>query len=194
MMRCDPLCALVVGVVLLLLVVWSRRRYRSGKSLPAATKPPRATRDPKPFAGLTLRHPLSCQITPRMPGNRTCSWSSAPNFLAKAHRRSSRLWGMSSQSLRPGRKKDSCPGRVAPSLRARPSSCPALPSKVSVTDHGVCCQFSADSESSRQRGGSKQGVHDLVSSYIVCISRTTRMPCQQRSVASKTSLTRHTPA
>jgi hypothetical protein len=61
-----------------------------------------------------------------------------------------------------------------------------------VTDHRVCCQCSADSESRRQRGGRKQGAHDLVSSYLVCISRTQRLPYQQRSVASKTSLTRHT--
>ena len=54
-MRSDPLCALVVGIVLMLLVVLSRRRCRSGKSIPAATKPPRATRDPKPFAGFTRK-------------------------------------------------------------------------------------------------------------------------------------------
>jgi transposase-like protein len=55
MMRSDPICALVVGVVLMLLVVWSRRRCRSGKSIPAATKPPRATREPTPFAGFTRK-------------------------------------------------------------------------------------------------------------------------------------------
>jgi IS1 family transposase len=54
-MRCDPICALVVGVVLILLVVLSCRRCRSGKSLPAVTKPPRATREPKPFAGITRK-------------------------------------------------------------------------------------------------------------------------------------------
>jgi transposase-like protein/IS1 family transposase len=52
-MRSAPIGALVVGVVLMLLVVLSLRQCRSGKSLPAATKPQRATRDPKPFAGLT---------------------------------------------------------------------------------------------------------------------------------------------
>jgi hypothetical protein len=52
-MRLDPICALVVGIVVILLVVLSHRLCRSGKSTPAATKPPRATRDPKPFAGLT---------------------------------------------------------------------------------------------------------------------------------------------
>ena len=55
LMRSDPLCALVVGVVLMLLVVVSRRRCRSGKSISAATKPPRATHDPKPFAGFTRK-------------------------------------------------------------------------------------------------------------------------------------------
>src|SRR5919198_1903737 len=53
MRRSDPICALVVGVVLMLLVVWSRRLCRSGKATPAATKPPRGTREPKPFAGCT---------------------------------------------------------------------------------------------------------------------------------------------
>jgi hypothetical protein len=51
-MRCDPMCALVAGIVLMLLVVWSRRLCRSGTSAPAAT-PPRATRAPKAFAGFT---------------------------------------------------------------------------------------------------------------------------------------------
>ena len=54
-MRSDPICALVVGIVLILLVVLSRQLCRSGKSTPAATKPPRATREPKPFAGLTRK-------------------------------------------------------------------------------------------------------------------------------------------
>lgn len=59
-MRCDPLWALVVGVVLMLLVVWSRRLCRSGKSAPAAAKPPRATREPKAFAGFT--RPPDCLL------------------------------------------------------------------------------------------------------------------------------------
>jgi transposase-like protein len=54
-MRSDPIFALVVGVVLVLLVVLSRRRCRSGKSIPAATKPPRTTGEPKPFAGFTRK-------------------------------------------------------------------------------------------------------------------------------------------
>jgi hypothetical protein len=54
-MQSDPIGALVVGVVLLLLVVLSRRLCRSGKATPAATKPPRATRKPKPFAGFTRK-------------------------------------------------------------------------------------------------------------------------------------------
>jgi IS1 family transposase/transposase-like protein len=53
-MRSDPICALVVGV-LILLVVLSRRLCRSGTATPAATKPPRATREPKPFAGFTRK-------------------------------------------------------------------------------------------------------------------------------------------
>jgi len=39
----------------MLLVALSRRRCRSGKTTPAATQPPRATRDPKPFAGFTRK-------------------------------------------------------------------------------------------------------------------------------------------
>ena len=54
-MRSDPLCALVVGVVLMLLVVLSRWLCRGGKTLPVATTPPRATRDPKPLAGFTRK-------------------------------------------------------------------------------------------------------------------------------------------
>ena len=54
-MRSDPIVALIVGVVLIVLVVLSRRLCRRGKRTPAATKPPRATREPKPFAGLTRK-------------------------------------------------------------------------------------------------------------------------------------------
>jgi transposase-like protein len=55
MMRSDLAFSLVVGVLLILLVVLPRRRCRSGKITPVATKPPRAKRDPKPFAGLTRK-------------------------------------------------------------------------------------------------------------------------------------------
>src|SRR5215510_5675603 len=54
-MRSDLVFALVVGVLLMLLISLSRRLCRSGKATPAATKLPRATRDPKPFAGLTRK-------------------------------------------------------------------------------------------------------------------------------------------
>jgi hypothetical protein len=52
-MRCEPIVALIVGVVLILLVIWSRRLCRRGKCTSTATKPPRAPREPKPFAGFT---------------------------------------------------------------------------------------------------------------------------------------------
>jgi hypothetical protein len=55
MMRSDLACALVVGVLLMLLVVLSRRLCRGGTTTPVATKPPRAIRDPKPFAGFTRK-------------------------------------------------------------------------------------------------------------------------------------------
>jgi hypothetical protein len=48
-MQSNPIFALV----LMVLVVLSRRLCRRGKSTPAAPKPPRATRQPKPFAGFT---------------------------------------------------------------------------------------------------------------------------------------------
>jgi hypothetical protein len=54
-MRSDPIFALIVGVVLILLVVLSRWLCHSGKSTPAATKPPRATHEPKPFEGFTRK-------------------------------------------------------------------------------------------------------------------------------------------
>ena len=55
MMRSDLACALVVGVVLMLLVILSRRLSRGSKATPVAVKPPRTTRDPKPFAGFTRK-------------------------------------------------------------------------------------------------------------------------------------------
>jgi hypothetical protein len=55
MRRSDLAFSLVVGVLLMLLVVLSRRLCLGGKTTPAATKPPRAKRAPKPFAGLTCK-------------------------------------------------------------------------------------------------------------------------------------------
>jgi hypothetical protein len=52
-MQSEPIFALIVGVVLMVLVVLSRQRCRRGKSTPATPKPPRAPREPKPFAGFT---------------------------------------------------------------------------------------------------------------------------------------------
>src|SRR5512132_1903518 len=55
MMQSDLAFSLVVDVVLILLVVLSHWLWRGGKATAAATKPPRAKRAPKPFAGLTRR-------------------------------------------------------------------------------------------------------------------------------------------
>jgi IS1 family transposase/transposase-like protein len=55
MMRSDLAFSLVVGAILILLVVLSRQLCRGGKATPVAAKPPRATRDPKPFAGFTRK-------------------------------------------------------------------------------------------------------------------------------------------
>jgi hypothetical protein len=51
MMQSDPLCAFVVGVTLILLVVLSHWHGRGAKAPPVVTKPLRAKRAPKPFAG-----------------------------------------------------------------------------------------------------------------------------------------------
>jgi hypothetical protein len=55
MMQSDLAFSLVAAVVLMLLVALSRWLWRGGKAVPAATKLPRAQRDPKPFAGLTQK-------------------------------------------------------------------------------------------------------------------------------------------
>jgi hypothetical protein len=75
MMRSDLVFTLVVGVVLILLVALSRRLYRGDKATSVVTKPPRAKRDPKPFAGLT-RKP-DCPVCEQEAGVQPSS--SAPN-------------------------------------------------------------------------------------------------------------------
>jgi IS1 family transposase len=55
MMQSDLAFALVVSVVLMLLVVLSRRLCRGGKATPFAAQSPRAKRDPQPFAGFTRK-------------------------------------------------------------------------------------------------------------------------------------------
>jgi IS1 family transposase/transposase-like protein len=75
MMQSDSICALVVGVVLILLIVLSRQRCRHGKSTPTAPKPPRATRDPKAFAGFT--HKPDCPACTQEAGLQPSA--SAPN-------------------------------------------------------------------------------------------------------------------
>ena len=80
MMRSDLVFALVVGVVLILLVGLSRRLCRSGKATPAVAKPPRAKRDPKPFAGLT--HTPDCPACEQEAGVQPSA--SAPTHLHPA--------------------------------------------------------------------------------------------------------------
>jgi IS1 family transposase/transposase-like protein len=55
MMQSDLAVSLAAGVLFTLLVLLPRWLCRRGKPTPAATKPPRATRDPKPFAGFTRK-------------------------------------------------------------------------------------------------------------------------------------------
>ena len=55
MMQSDLAFSLVVGAILMLLVVLSRQLCRGGKATPVATKPLRAKRAPKPFAGFTRK-------------------------------------------------------------------------------------------------------------------------------------------
>jgi len=57
-MPSDPICALIVGVVLIVLGILSRGLCRRSQNTPAAPQSPRATRDPKPFAGFT--HKPAC--------------------------------------------------------------------------------------------------------------------------------------
>ena len=57
MMQSDLAFYLVAGVLLILWVLLVRWTWRGGKTAPAATKPPRVKRNPKPFVGLT-RQPL----------------------------------------------------------------------------------------------------------------------------------------
>jgi hypothetical protein len=59
-MRCDPIDIFVVGVALIWLVVLSHWHCRGVKATPVVTKPPRAKRDPKPFAGFI--HKPDCPL------------------------------------------------------------------------------------------------------------------------------------
>jgi IS1 family transposase/transposase-like protein len=59
-MRCDPIYIFVVGVALIWLVVLSHWHCRGAKATPVVTKPPRAKRDPKPFAGFI--HKPDCPL------------------------------------------------------------------------------------------------------------------------------------
>jgi hypothetical protein len=54
MMPSDLLLSVVTGVFLILLLLLTRWRWRRGQTVTATTTP-RATRDPKPFAGLTRK-------------------------------------------------------------------------------------------------------------------------------------------
>jgi hypothetical protein len=59
-MRCNLILIIVVGVALIWLVVLSRWHCRSAKATPVVSKPPRAKRDPKPFAGFI--HKPECPL------------------------------------------------------------------------------------------------------------------------------------
>jgi transposase-like protein len=60
MMQSDPMFALAVGVVCMLLIMLSCQRCAGAKATPVSTKPPRAKRDPKPFAGFI--HKPDCPL------------------------------------------------------------------------------------------------------------------------------------
>jgi transposase-like protein len=75
MMLSDLAFYLVVGAALMLLVVLSRWRCRGSKATAVVTKPPRAKRDPKPFAGPT-RKP-DCPVCEQAAGVQPSA--SAPN-------------------------------------------------------------------------------------------------------------------
>jgi transposase-like protein/IS1 family transposase len=76
MMQSDLALSLVADVVLILLVVLSHWLWRSGKAAAAATKTPRAKRDPKPFAGL-IRKP-DCPACAQEAGLHPSAAPSAP--------------------------------------------------------------------------------------------------------------------
>jgi hypothetical protein len=78
--------------------------------------------------------------------------------------------------------------RVPGELASRPQACQGI-----VTDPWVCCQFSAGIRVQQDEGREEARRAGPLSSCLVRISLTQRLPCQQRSVASETSLTRHTP-
>ena len=72
-MQSDLVCALVVGVVLIVLVVLARWRCRGGKATPVVTTPPRTQRAPKPFAGYTRKPACewceqAAESSPQLPG------------------------------------------------------------------------------------------------------------------------------
>src|SRR4029434_10594406 len=82
MMRSDLACALVVGVFLWLLVVLSCRLSRRGKATPAGTKPPSATRDPKPFVALTRKPECpACEREAGIPPSAAAPHAPPPRML-----------------------------------------------------------------------------------------------------------------
>jgi hypothetical protein len=60
MMQSDLVVYLVAGFLLILLFLLPCWFWHRGQTRPAATKPPRTTREPKPFAGLT--HKPECEL------------------------------------------------------------------------------------------------------------------------------------
>src|SRR5215831_15110939 len=77
MMPSDLAFSLVAAVVLMLSVALSRWLWRGGKAVPAATKLPRAQRNPKPFAGLTQK-PDGPACEPAAGGHPLAAAPSAP--------------------------------------------------------------------------------------------------------------------
>jgi IS1 family transposase/transposase-like protein len=87
-MRSDLAFALVVGVILIVLVVLSRWRCRSGKSIPAASEPPRATREPKPFAGFTRKPACpACEQDARLQPSASVPNAPPPRLICTRGRR-----------------------------------------------------------------------------------------------------------
>ena len=87
-MRFDLAFSLVVGVVLILLVVLSRRLCRGGTATPTATKPPRAKRAPKPFSGFTRKPDCpACEQEVEVPPSGAAPNAAPPRLIFPRGRR-----------------------------------------------------------------------------------------------------------
>src|ERR671922_2643713 len=87
-MQCDPTLALVVGIALIWLVILSRWRCRGAKATPVVATPPRAKRDPKPFAGFTHKPGCpACKQEAQMQPSASVPHAPPPHMIVTRGRR-----------------------------------------------------------------------------------------------------------